>query len=521
MRRQALDSFVTAIDEHARASPGAVAIRYEGRDTSYAGLAAASNRVANALIAGGCGRGSRVGLLDLNSERFLEAFIGAAKAACVPVGINSRLAGPELEFVIRDAQMPLLLVGRDHYAPVEAIEARLPAHTVILALNGGHVRWPDYRAWREQHAPAPSTRTPGQDDDLLQLYSSGTTGHPKGACHTLRAWSAWGAMCANAGWGRYIQDTTMLACMPLHHIAALGTSLLALQSGARVVLMRRFDAAGCLDAIERERITDTILAPAIIQALLAAPQSEQRDLSSLKQLLYGAAPISESLLERLRERLSCRLVQLYGMTENLGLTTFLSAADHDPALGRLRSSGRPYAGNELCVIDPDGQRLPSGSIGEVLVRGPTLMRCYWANEPATRAALAGGWLHTGDAGFLDDHGWLFLLDRVQDMIISGGENIYPAEVENAIAGHPDVAEIAVIGVPDERWGEAVKAIVVPKGGARPGLASLRAHAAKCIASYKLPVTVDFIDALPRNASGKVLRRRLREPYWAGRDRRIS
>ena len=516
-----MQSFVTAIDEHARACPGAVAIRHEGRDTRYSELAAGSNRVANALIAAGGARGSRIGLLDLNSERYLEAFIGAAKAACVPVGINSRLAGPELEFVIRDARMPLVLAGHDHYALVEAIEDRLPEQTVIVALHGGHARWPDYRAWRELHTPGPSTRTPGPDDDLLQLYSSGTTGHPKGACHTLRAWSAWGAMCANAGWGRYTQDTSMLACMPLHHIAALGTSLLALQFGARVVLMRRFDAAGCLDAIERERITDTILAPAIIQALLAAQESGQRDLSSLGQLLYGAAPISESLLERLRGRLSCRLVQLYGMTENLGLTTFLSAADHDPAHGRLRSSGRPYAENELCVVEPGGQRLPPGSIGEVLVRGPTLMRCYWANESATRAALADGWLHTGDAGYLDDQGWLFLLDRVQDMIISGGENVYPAEVENAIAGHPGVAEVAVIGVPDECWGETVKAVVVPKDGATPDLESLRAHAAKCIASYKLPATVDFTDALPRNASGKVLRRRLGEPYWTGRDRRIS
>ena len=516
-----MHSFVTAIVEHARASPGAVAIRHEGRNTSYAELAEGSNCVANALIAAGCARGSRIGLLDLNSERYLEAFIGAAKAACVAVGINSRLAAPELEFVIRDARMPLLLVGRDHYALVEEIEDRLPERTAIFALHGGHEVWPDYRAWRELHASAPSTRTPGPDDDLLQLYSSGTTGHPKGACHTLRAWSAWGAMCANAGWGRYTRDTSMLACMPLHHIAALGTSLLALQSGARVVLMRRFEVAGCLDAIERERVTDTILAPAIIQALLAAPESEQRDLSSLRQLLYGAAPISESLLERLRERLPCTLVQLYGMTENLGLTTFLAAADHDPVRGRLRSSGRAYAENELCIVDPRGQRLPSGSIGEVLVRGPTLMRCYWGNEPATGAALADGWLHSGDAGYLDDRGWLFLLDRVQDMIISGGENIYPAEVENAIADHPEVAEVAVIGVPDGRWGEAVKAVVVPKGGTRPDLESLRAHAVKCIASYKLPATVDFIDALPRNASGKVLRRRLREPYWAGRDRRIG
>jgi len=520
-RRQDLRSFVTAIDGHARDRPDAVAIRYQGCDTTYASLAAGSHRVAGALLAAGHARGARIGLLDLNSERYLEAFVGTAKAACVPVGINSRLAAPELEYVIRDARMPLVLVGRDHYELVGAIESRLPEGTAIVALHGGHARWPDYQGWRDAQPPDPSPRMPGPDDDLLQLYTSGTTGHPKGACHTLRAWSAWGEMCAHAGWGRYSHDTSMLACMPLYHIAALGTSLLALQSGARVVLLRRFDAAACLEAIERERVTDTLLAPAIIQALLAAPDSGQRDLSSLKQLLYGAAPISENLLERVRQRLPCRLVQLYGMTENLGLSTFLAPEDHEPALGRLRSSGRPYRENELCIVDPEGRVLPPGAIGEVLVRGPTQMRCYWNNEAATREALAGSWLHTGDAGYLDADGCLFLLDRVQDMIIRGGENIYPAEVENALAGHASVAEVAVIGVPDERWGEAVKALVVPQPAARPDLESLRAFAAARIASYKLPASVDLVESLPRNASGKVLRRQLREPYWAGRDRRVG
>lgn len=514
-------SFVTAIDEWALCSPDAVAIRYEGRDTTYAALSAGTRRVAQALIAAGHSRGTRIGLLDLNSERFLEAFVGTAKAACVPVGINSRLAAAELEYVIRDAGIRLLLVGPDHHALVDSIEERIGARTPIIALQGGHPRWPDYRDWRDSQPALAPGQTPAPDDDLLQLYTSGTTGHPKGACHTLRAWAAWGDICAAAGWGRYTPDTCMLVCMPLYHIAALGTSLLALQHGARVVLMRRFEAAACLELIERERVTDTLLAPTIIQALLASPAAERRDLSSLRQLLYGAAPISEALLGQLRRRLSCRLVQLYGMTENLGLSTFLAPEDHDPARGRLRSCGSPYRENELRIVDPQGRALPAGSIGEVIVRGPTLMRGYWHNEPATREALADGWLHTGDAGYLDDQGWLFLLDRVQDMIIRGGENVYPVEVENALAGHPDVAEVAVIGIPDERWGEAVKAVVVPRVGATPRLESLRAHAARHIASYKLPVSIDVVDALPRNASGKVLRRQLRDSYWAGRDRYVG
>lgn len=516
-----MEPFVTAIHSHARRRPAAIAIRYDGRDTSYAALAGAADRVARGLIGDGRPRGARIGLLDLNSAEFLEAFIGAARASCAPVGINSRLAAAELEYVVRDARMPVLFVGRDHYPLVEAIEPRIRDTTAIIALHGGHVRWPGYAAWREAAPAAVEPRLPGPDDDLLQLYTSGTTGHPKGACHTLAAWSAWGEMCVRAGWGRYGTDTAMLVCMPLYHIAALGTSLLALQSGARVVLQRRFEPAACLDAIDRERITDTLLAPAIIQALLATPDIAARDLSSLRQLMYGAAPVSEALLARLRERLRCGLVQLYGMTENLGLSTFLAAADHDPALGRLRSCGRAYAENGLRVVDPDGRELPPGEIGEVLVRGPTLMRCYWGDEPASRRALAGGWLHTGDAGCLDGGGFLFLMDRVQDMIVTGGENVYPAEVENALAGHPGVLEAAVIGVPDERWGEAVKAVIVGRDGTRPPLDSLREHAGMRIAAYKLPLSVDYVDALPRNASGKVLRRQLREPYWAGRERRVG
>jgi len=515
-----VEPFVTAIHNHARRHAAAVAVRHEGGDASYAALAAATDAVAGALVGDGHPRGARIGLLDLNSLEIIEAFIGAARASCVPVGINSRLAAAELEYVVRDARMPALLVGRDHYALVEAIEPRIRGTTAIMALHGGHARWPDYAAWRgARHAAGP--RLPGPDDDLLQLYTSGTTGHPKGACHTLAAWSAWGEMCVHAGWGRYGADTTMLVCMPLYHIAALGTSLLALQSGARVVLQRRFEPAACIGAIERERVTDTLLAPAIVQALLAMPDVAARDLKSLRQLLYGAAPISEALLARLRARLQCSLVQLYGMTENLGLSTFLAAAAHDPALGRLRSCGRAYAENEMRIVDPGGRELPRGEIGEVLVRGPTLMRCYWGDEPATRRTLAGGWLHTGDAGRMDQHGFLFLMDRVQDMIVTGGENVYPAEVENALAGHPGVLEAAVIGVPDERWGEAVKAVIVGRDGAQPPLDSLREHAGTRIAAYKLPLSVDYVDTLPRNASGKVLRRQLREPYWAGQDRRVG
>ncbi len=515
-----MTAFVTAIDQFAASQPDAIALSLGARRQSYRQLAEASNRVAAALLEAGLPRGTRIGLLDHNSIEFIEALVGICKAACVPVGINSRLAGPELQYIVRDARMPFLLVGPDHVALLESIAPALEG-VKFISLGGAHSSWPAYTDWRDSSDPQALLCLPSSDDDLLQLYTSGTTGQPKGACHTLGAWSHWGDMCRSAGWGCYDSDTVMLACMPLFHIAALGTSLIALESGGRVVLMRRFEPQACLELIEREQATDTIMAPAVIAALLAAPAIEQASLGSLRQLCYGAAPISEALLAQVRAKFSCRLTQLYGMTENLGLSCFLAHEDHAPALGKLRSCGRSYAGSEMRIVGEDGESLPPGETGEVVVRSPILMRGYFRNATATCEALRDGWLHTGDAGYLDEDGYLFIRDRLKDMIISGGENVYPAEVENALAAHSGVAEVAVIGIPDEHWGEKVMAVVVARTGHEVTLESLRSEARKHIAGFKLPTAIEFVDALPRNASGKVLRRQLRDLHWQGHDRQVS
>jgi acyl-CoA synthetase (AMP-forming)/AMP-acid ligase II len=261
--------------------------------------------------------------------------------------------------------------------------------------------------------------------------------------------------------------------------------------------------------------------PAVILMLTQQPNIKQIDFSSVKQVFYGASPISEALLRTAVEIMGARFTQLYGLTETVGAGTFLPPEAHDPSWGKLRSCGLPWPGAVVRVVDGDGKPVPTGEVGEIVIRSGFIMKGYWNRDDATREAIRDGFFHTGDAGYFDEDGYLYIHDRVKDMIVSGGENVYPAEVENAIFGAPGVADVAVIGVPDEKWGEAVKAIVVKKPGEDPSPESIIAWARERIAAYKCPKSIDFIEALPRNPSGKILRKDLREPYWKGMTRRVG
>jgi acyl-CoA synthetase (AMP-forming)/AMP-acid ligase II len=273
--------------------------------------------------------------------------------------------------------------------------------------------------------------------------------------------------------------------------------------------------AAILGLIARERVNHAFLAPAIIQMLMAAPEMAGADLASLRTLAYGASPIAEDLLVRAKARFGCEFAQFYGMTETTGAGCLLPDEAHDPARGKLRSCGKAWPGVDLRIVDTGGRDVDTGEVGEIVMRG------YWNQPEATASSVREGWMHTGDAAYRDAEGYVYIYDRLKDMIVTGGENVYPAEVENAIFGHPGVADVAVIGVPDEKWGEAVKAIVVAKPGTAPDAASVIAWARERIAGYKAPKSVDFVDAIARNLTGKILRRELRKPYWQGRDRMVS
>jgi acyl-CoA synthetase (AMP-forming)/AMP-acid ligase II len=356
---------------------------------------------------------------------------------------------------------------------------------------------------------------------VIQLYTSGTTGLPKGARLTNRNYLAVFELVAATSGLSYEPGETALAAMPFFHVAGVNVALIALASGARSAILRDAAPQLILDTIGKERVNGAFLAPALIQMLMQAPGIESADLSSMRALSYGASPISEDLLRRASARFRCEFVQFYGMTETCGAGTFLANADHDPAKGKLRSCGAAWPGVELKIVAADGVEVPRGAVGEVVIRSPVVMKGYWNKPDATAAAIRDGWMSTGDAAYMDEDGYVFIYDRVKDMIVTGGENVYPAEVENALFGHPAIADAAVIGVPDDTWGEAVKAIVVLKVGAPPDQADIIAWARARIANFKTPKSVDFVDAIPRNLSGKILRRELREPYWKGRDRRVN
>jgi len=365
----------------------------------------------------------------------------------------------------------------------------------------------------------------GRPEDIcMQLYTSGTTGLPKGVMLSNANLST---AISEAGQTFEIrEDTVSLVAMPLFHIGGSGWALCAMSRGGRSVILRDVDPTVLLSLVADERITEMFLVPAVLMLLLATPAITSTDLSSLRFIFYGASPIAEEVLVRCMATFGCSFCQVYGMTETTGAITALLPEDHDPEgprRGLLRSAGQPHASVEVRVVDPDtGGDAETGKVGEILTRSPYNMAGYWRKPDETARTLdPDGWLHTGDAGYLDDEGYVFLHDRMKDMIISGGENIYPAEVENVLLFHADVADAAVIGVPDDKWGETVKAIVVLVPGATLDAAAIIAHCRANLAHYKCPTSVEVIEVLPRNPSGKILKRELRAPYWVGRDRGIG
>jgi long-chain acyl-CoA synthetase len=371
------------------------------------------------------------------------------------------------------------------------------------------------------HAADDPGARPTEDDIALQLYTSGTTGMPKGAMLSNRNFFTMANATAPV-WG-FHRGMISIGVSPLFHIAGTGWNLMVMAFGGTVVLHREVDGEAILRDIGRYRVTHAILVPAILQLILARRNEGAADPSSLETVVYGASPISDRVLLELFAAFDCRFMQGYGLTETSGAVTTLRAEDHDPARPELlRSCGHPLAGVELRIVDPEsGVDRTNGDAGEVWIRSGQVMSGYWNNPEATAEAIdADGWFRSGDAGFLRD-GRLYLHDRVKDMIVSGAENIYPAEVENAVMSHPGVAEVAVIGVPHDRWGETVKAIVVRAPGSQVTEEEIIAHARTNLAHYKCPTSVEFVDELPRNATGKILKRDLREPFWQGHDRRIG
>ncbi len=504
--------------------PDAPMLTQDDRTVTWGAMYDDAIRMASALAASGVVPGERVAFLDRNCIGYFEVLFGCALMGAVSVAVNWRLAPDEMAGVVEDAGAGVLFYGDDYRAAVKE----------MAGLNTTVRHWvplQDLAEWRDGSSE-PSPTDPGFEpeagDVVTQLYTSGTTGLPKGVMITGGNLAT---ILSNAGELFYIgEDTVSMVAMPVFHIGGTGWALSGMSGGGHSVVVRDIDPVAILRIVEAHRVTETFVVPAVLMLLLATPELATADVRSLRTVFYGASPISEDVLVRSMQALGCEFVQLYGLTETTGAITALVAADHDPDGPRahlLRSAGRAFDHVELRIVDPaTGDERPPGEVGELVTRSSQNMLGYWNKPDETGAVVTGdGWFRTGDAGWLDEEGYLFLHDRIKDMIVSGGENVYPAEVENALLAHPAVADAAVIGVPDERWGETVKAIVVRAPDASDDdealAADILAATRDRLAHYKCPTSIDFTEALPRNPSGKVLKRDLRAPYWAGRERNIG
>jgi long-chain acyl-CoA synthetase len=500
-----------------------VALRVGDRAITYGELHERTSRVANGLLAEGVDPQDRVAFLDKNGPEYFDVLIGGAKVNAVDVAVNWRLAAPEVAYIVNDAQAKVLIVGEEFVPVLDAIEGDLTTVKKILVV-GAHPRHESFDDWTARHDATDPGLQAGPNDVALQFYSSGTTGLPKGVMLTNT--NLFTAMDGLSRRLLFTPDSVNLVAMPLFHIGGGGWACVGLTAGCEDVIVREVDPAAIGKIIEERKVTHAFLVPAVLQFMCMLPDISSTDFSALEMIAYGASPISGQVLEDSLRVFGCGFTQLYGLTETTGAVTGLFPEDHDPSGPKahlLRSAGKPLDGVEIRIVDAaTGADAGVNEVGEIWVRTVQNMKGYWnLDDETAKTILDDGWLRSGDAGYLDADGYVYIHDRVKDMIVSGGENIYPAEIENVLMAHPAVADAAVIGVPSDRWGETPKAMIVRAAGAEPTEQELIDYCRERLAKFKCPTSVDWVDALPRNPSGKILKKDLRAPYWAGRDRFVS
>ena len=485
------------------------------RRFSYLDANRRSNRLANALLEKGVRPGDRVATLLKNGIEVVDTYYATAKLGAIMVPVNWRLAGPEIDYILADSGSVALIYDSDFDTVVTELQSGnhpdLSVAHWIRCGNGEGEASPgieDYDALIEASRDEEPPVGAWDDDTLFIMYTSGTTGHPKGAVHSHEG-MLWSHLTSMSTSDLRADDRYLLA-MPMFHVGALNPMSLLVHRGAAGVIMRELDMGAMFRCIEQERVSIFVAVPAMLQFMLASPERKSRDLSSVRWIAVGAAPVPVSLLEQY-EQLGMRLFQGYGLTESCGPGTILLPED---AQSRVGSCGRPQMHTEARIVDEEGRDIPKGSeqAGELLLSGRHMMKGYWNLPEATAETLKNGWLHTGDICTWDEEGFITICDRKKDMIISGGENIYPAELENVLAGCPEVLEAAVIGVESERWGETPLAIIVPAPGMSPTPESLQAYCRENLAGYKVPQLYEIVEALPRNPSGKLLKPQLRKRF---------
>jgi long-chain acyl-CoA synthetase len=493
---------------------------------TYHGLAERVRRLCQALQGLGIAKGDRLAILMFNCHRYFELYYATPEMGALAVPLNVRLSASEIAYILKDSGSNTLFVGPEFLPLLAEIRDQLPALRHCIFTGDGPP--PDGFEGYEQllSAARPDfTATPVLPDDLAALfYTSGTTGHPKGVMlsHANLLANAYHIL-ASMTWQD--EEVYLHAC-PMFHIADGPTSHFITWLGGTHVIIPGFKPDLALEVMERERVTATLLIPTMINFLIHHPDVEKRDLSTLRRIAYGGAPMPAELARQAMQTLACGFIHLYGLTESSPLLTYLPPEQHvadgpPEKVRRLLSCGRAVIGARLRVVDGRGHDVPTGEVGEIIAKGPNIMVGYWNKPDETAEALRDGWLYTGDLASMDEEGYVYIVDRKKDMIITGGENVFSTEVENALYTHPAVLEAAVVGVPDATWGEAIKAVIVLKPGTQATAEDIMAHCRALIAHFKVPRSVDFYEgALPKSGSGKILKRELREKYWAGQERRV-
>ncbi|MGP8164425.1 MAG: long-chain-fatty-acid--CoA ligase [Steroidobacteraceae bacterium] len=506
--------------------PGGRASVCGSRSLSWQQLARRAAQLAGGLQSLGIEAGDRVAVLALNSDRYLEAYAGVAWAGAVIVPLNTRWSPAENIYAINDSGAAVLLVDDTFAAVADSIRTEIGSVRAVVHM--GDAPTPAYMSGYERliDTGAPVADAGRSGEDLAGIfYTGGTTGFPKGVMLSHR--SLWSSAAAGISLlPRNGAESIYLHAAPMFHMADFGFTMVAFLAAVQSVIIPSFTAAGVLAAIEEHRVTIMLLVPTMIHMLVTHPMLPKTDLSSLQRVIYGASPMPEELLcQAMRALPHCEFVQAYGQTELSPIATALLPEYHTfggPKAGKLTSAGRAVACCEIEVVDASGREVQLGTVGEIRVRGYNTMLGYWNKPEETAATLRDGWVYTGDAGRMDEEGFLYVVDRIKDMIISGGENVYTAEVENACVKHPAVAQCAVIGIPDDTWGEAVHAIVIIKDGHRLAAEELIAHCHGLIAGYKCPHSVEIrSQPLPMSGAGKILKRELRAPHWQGRRRQVN
>jgi len=517
----------------ARYFPDNTATIHEGRKQSYRELWERAQALSKALSELGARRGDRIAIYMLNNPQFLEVVYACFEIGAVVAPLNTRLAADELVFIINDADCVAFITDETLQPFAASFSPRLECVNRYIAVNGSN-EFSDYETLIAQHIddkscaksePA-SGEGPSEEDLAGLFYTSGTTGLPKGVMLNHRnLWmNAMHTLAARAP----EPGPVFLHAAPMFHLATFPAVINNTLIGGAHAILPKFDLKALMEIVERERVTSTVLVPTMINLLISHPDIGKHDLSSLRRITYGASPMPVELLKRAMKVFpGVEFFQGYGQSESSPLLTALTPEDHitegaERITRRLASCGRPVIGVEVEVVDENDRPVKPGEVGEVVARGPNVMMGYWKLPEETATTLRGGWLHTGDMATIDEDGYIYLVDRKKDMIISGGENVYSTEVENVIYQHPATHEAAVIGAPDEKWGEAVKAIVTLKEGASLTESELIEFCASKLADYKVPKSIEIRDGeLPKSATGKILKKELREPYWQGRNRRIN